>query len=335
MERLFFGKIDSLGREAVRYFANFEGMTAGIMQAFRNLTPYMGAQRFRTPRGLDEIKQRAVVRREDPNATLAALQVVFESYSAMWTEGVWEIARARQSRTKFILSDNPVTFYCKKLFPSEWVYPNDPSLKQIGTRTIFPLALDSCLIISHLQFTRHPLGSPTEFRVNARFYDQAVKYLVGIQFGRELVEDEVIRINYILKKRATRYIAAAEEEWLYPEDNASTTDWEKLDEDWFLLPHLWKIPFTAEIVAGYDDGSVWATDEYGRRPGNPGFKENKQHERDWVTAQLAKQEWARKRLGKPVAHIDDGTHGDSTGDSVMRDYLRRQGLSTAATESLG
>jgi hypothetical protein len=44
-----------------------------------------------------------------------------------------------------------------------------------------------------------------------------MKNLLDTQFGRELEEDEVLRINYILKRRATRYIAAAEEEWLYPE----------------------------------------------------------------------------------------------------------------------
>ena len=53
------------------------------------------------------------------------------------------------------MTDNPVTFYCKVLFRDEWTYPNDPSLKQIGTRPIFPLGLDSCLIITHLQLVRN------------------------------------------------------------------------------------------------------------------------------------------------------------------------------------
>jgi hypothetical protein len=46
----------------------------------------------------------------------------------------------------------------------------------------------------------------------------------------------VLRTNYILKRRATRYVAAAEEEWLYPERRVSTTDWPQLDDDWFLFP---------------------------------------------------------------------------------------------------
>ena len=80
----------------------------------------------------------------------------------MWMEGVWEIVRARQSKTKFIVSDNPVTFYCKSTFPSDWLYPNDCNLKQIGTRTLFPLGPDSCLIITHLQLARNPKATPTE-----------------------------------------------------------------------------------------------------------------------------------------------------------------------------
>ena len=174
--------------------------------------------------------------------------------------------------------------------------------------------------------TRNPRATPTEFRVNARHYDQAVKHMGEIQFGRELNEDEVTRINYILKRRATRYVAASEEEWLFPERHISTTDWEKLDDDWFLLPHLWKISFTAEVVLGRDDGSFWAADDYGRYPGNPGFKDKRQHESDWVTAQHAKQEWAKRRIGRSVAHIDDPPRGDVAGDKVMEDYLRREGL---------
>jgi hypothetical protein len=46
-------------------------------------------------------------------------------------------------------------------------------------------------------------------------------------------------------------MAAAEEEWLYPERHVSTTEWADLDEDWFLFPHLWKVPFHREIIVGH------------------------------------------------------------------------------------
>jgi len=157
-------------------------------------------------------------------------------------------------------------------------------------------------------------------RVNPRAYDTAMKYLLDIQFGRELEEDEVLRINFILKKRATRYIAAAQEQWLYPERRASTTRWPKLDDDWFLLPHPYKVPFTSGIVAGYRDGSSWAVDEYGRRPTNPKYKDKALHQKEWATHLRARQEWAKKRFGRSVAHVDK-FRDDAVGDKLMQDYL--------------
>jgi len=50
MERFFFGAIDSRGRTAVSEFAEFKGISKGAADAFRDMSPYMGAQRFRTPR---------------------------------------------------------------------------------------------------------------------------------------------------------------------------------------------------------------------------------------------------------------------------------------------
>jgi hypothetical protein len=40
-------------------------------------------------------------------------------FSTMWMEGVWEIVRATLRPTKFIVTDDPVTFYCKTVFPRE------------------------------------------------------------------------------------------------------------------------------------------------------------------------------------------------------------------------
>jgi len=322
IEREFFGEVDRRGRAAVEHFAEFEEIAEPTLDASRDLVPYMDAQKFRTPRGLDRLKKRAG--NSDQNKTLVQMQRNFE-FSTMWMEGVWEIVRARRSPTKFIVTDDPVTFYNRSAFPSEWVYPDDIGLKGIGSRTLFPLGLDSCLIITHLQLTRNLRSIPTEPRTNARSFQSAVKYLGDIEFGRELEEDEVLRINYILKKRATRYIAAAEKDWLYPENHVSTTEWAKLDDDWFLLPHLWKVPFTAEIVMGYEDGAVWAVDEYGRHPGNPGFKDKKQHEKEWVTKGLAKQEWARRRMGKSTARTDE-RFGKDVGDRLMLRFLREEGL---------
>jgi hypothetical protein len=325
IERHFFGTVDSQGREAVVHFGDYGGISEPTWDAGTNLVPYMDAQKFRTPKGLDLIKKRAGSM--DHNATLFQMQSKFE-FSTMWMEGVWEIVRATRSPTKFIVTDDPVTFYCKMVFPSEWIYPNEMSPKQIGTRTIFPLGLDSCIIITHVQLVRDPWSTPTEIRTNARSYQSTMKHLGDIQFGRELEEDEVLRVNYILKRRAVRYIAAAEEEWLYPERLVSTTEWAKLDEDWFLFPHLWKVPFHREIVVGYRDGTAAAWDEYGRRPWQRGFKDDRQRDREWGTCELAKRVWARKRAGKSRASVDERMGGGVRGvpDRLMDEYLREEGL---------
>lgn len=318
IEKRFFGEIDNRGRKAVELFGDYNGHCARAGEAFQALTPYMDAQRFRTPKGLDWVKKRAGL--SDQGRTLMLMQRVFQLHATMWTEGVWEIARARQSPTKFIVTDEPVTFFNRRIFPGESLHPRVFELSQVGTRTVFPLGLDSCLIITHTQFVRNPWISPNETRVNARAYQPTMRNLLDTQFGRELEEDEVQRINFILKSRATRYIAAAEEEWLYPERHASITDWSKLDHDWFLFPHLYKVSFTSGILVGHKDGSVWAQDEYGRQPSNPKYKDQKLHWREWETHLQAQKEWAKKRSGRSVAHVDEFRH-DGVGDKLMQDYL--------------
>src|SRR5436309_1226065 len=123
--------IDKFGSGALAPFANFKGIDDKVCESFQPFVRFMGAQRFRTPRGLEEIKRRFAW--DDQNSTLAVLTSIFQAYATMWSEGVWEIVRARQSPTKFLVTDNPVTFYCKVMLTSEWTHPNDPSLKQIGT----------------------------------------------------------------------------------------------------------------------------------------------------------------------------------------------------------
>jgi Protein of unknown function (DUF4238) len=207
--------------------------------------PYMDAQRLRTPRGLDWLKLAA--RTTDQNRILRIMSSIFQMHATMWTEGVWEIVRADSSRTKFLLTDQPVTFYNPRVFPAspKTPYPLDAELEHIGTRTIFPLSPNRCLIITHLQLVRNPWANPSRVRVNARSYQTAMFDMQQIQTDRKLTENEVTKINFILKKRATRYIAAAEEVGLYPERRLSKTHWSKLDDDWFLLPNLYKVPFSS------------------------------------------------------------------------------------------
>jgi Protein of unknown function (DUF4238) len=321
IERRFFGAIDMWGQKAVEHFAEFDHFGRDTSPAFRALLKYMDAQRFRTPRGLDWLKSKIDIRNH--SLALIAMQQLFEFHGTMWMEGQWEIVRAQRSPTKFIVTDAPVTFFHEKVFPGskDCRYPGDVALDKIGTRTLFPLGLETCLIITHIQLVRNPWANPLHSRINARAYQDTMTSLTDIQFGRELEEDEVLRINYILKKRATRYIAAAEKEWLYPEDRVSTTHWSKLDEDWFLLPHLWKVPFTTGLFAGHEDGSKFAMNEYGQAPRHPQYADQQRTEREWISFHRAQRTWARKRAGRSVAHVDDTMNSDRVGDELMREYL--------------
>ena len=167
IEHQFFGPIDARGEKAVAFFSDY-GMRDGVNEAFDAMMRFMSAQRFRTRRGLDHLRR--MINIEDQNAVLAFMARVFQANATMWTEGVWEIARARQSQTKFIVTDEPVTFYNSKVFPQSpsIPYPLDAELDAIGTRTLLPLGIDACLIISHLQFVRNPWRNPHKPRVNAR-----------------------------------------------------------------------------------------------------------------------------------------------------------------------
>jgi hypothetical protein len=324
IEKKFFGAADAYGKKAVEFFADYSTDTDGAYRFFRAFSGYMDAQRFRTPRGLDQLK--ALTSAPDHNVTLMAMQQLFQLHTTMWAEGVWEIARARHSPTKFIVTDEPVTFFNRRIFPSECAYPGAIELDRVGTRTLFPLGLDSCLIITHTQLVRNPWNDPNAVRANARSYDQTMVDLTKIQFGRELEEDEVLRINFILKSRSTRYIAAAEVEWLYPERRASTTNWSKLDDDWFLFPHLYKVPFSREMMMGFRNGTSWGQDEYGRRPNNPKYMDKKLHRQEWGRHLRAQEEWAKRRVGRSLGHVHPFGRDDVVADQLMQKYLEQGGL---------
>jgi hypothetical protein len=186
--------------------------------------------------------------------------------------------------------------------------------------------MDSCLIVTHLQLVRNPWNHPLEDRENARAFQYTIAKLTNIQFGRELEENEVQRINSILKRSATKFIAAADEEALYPEKYVGDIHWTKLDKDWFLLPNLWKVSFTTGIFVGNKDGSTWGMDEYGRNPGNPSYDDEERRHFEFQRFEESKLEWAKRRFGKSRAHVVDQMGENTVSDAMMDNALRRAGL---------
>ena len=261
IERFLFGQIDTSGSRAVRAFAT-DDMTQWHKN-FKEFFFYMDAQKLRTPKGLDWIRQRY------PGLAQVELMVEMQSLRALhctlWTEGVREIVSAEESDIKFIITDHPVTVYNYACPPDadSCAYPNDPSIALKATQTLFPLDGNHCLILTNLEYARDPdAANPLKNRTNPQPMRQSLVRTDAFIRERKLSPDEVRSLNFILKARARRYIAAAVEEWLYPENRVST-DWASHKP--VLLPDKRHISLAGgEIYAGFKDGSTYYQDEFGR-----------------------------------------------------------------------
>jgi hypothetical protein len=253
IEEKFFGQVDAAARPSLDYFAEFVHPSAeGPM--YRQLVSYMSIQKLRTPKGLADLGQR--VKTVDNNRLLFALQELQNIYCAIWTEAIWSIADASASPTKFLVSDHPVTAYNSGCFPnSGWCEAfRDPDIGLTGTHTLFPLSSDKTLILTNLSWVRYPYGNPVKERPNPNPFREAMFKFQDIQTGRKLTEDEVVAINYIIKTRAYRYVAAAEKSWLYPEEKIGKCRWDKFGADYLLMPDPRSVRFSGEVIIGYDNG---------------------------------------------------------------------------------
>ena len=261
IERILFGQIDDTGARAVRAFINADPRI--WHEHFTQFYSYMSSQKVRTPKGLDWIKLHY------PNLNQADLMVEMQSiinlHYTLWTEGVREIVSAENSTVKFIISDHPVTVYNYACAPNneQCNYPNDPSIQLKGTQTLFPLNQHYCLLLTNLEYAQDPKKQgPLTRRTNPQFERQSIVFSNALITTRKLIDSEVSAINFILKTRSRRYIAAAKEEWLYPEET-DTFVWDELKS--ILLPpgnELYQ--FGGEIFAGTMDGDTYFQDAFGR-----------------------------------------------------------------------
>jgi hypothetical protein len=260
IERRLFGNIDARGSNAIRAFS---GLDVGEWHRhFQTLFEYIDIQKIRTPKGLDWLKTQY--------PTLAQNELMFEMqgirmmHCTIWTEGVREIVSAEDADVKFIISDHPVTLYNYAAAPSDVVcaYPNDPKIASKASQTLFPLNQNFCLILTNLEYARDPSSSPLEKRTFARNYRNSMVRTDAFIRTRKFTSQEVARVNYVLKARACRYIAAGRKEWLFPE-KAVSEPWSELRKT-FLPPkdNLWN--FGGEMFAKFESGHVHYQDEFGR-----------------------------------------------------------------------
>lgn len=292
IERRFFGDIDAKGEKAVKHFASFRHPEYDH-DTFQALVPYLSVQKLRTPKGLLAFQKLSKV--SDRNSLLIAIQQYQNMFCAVWSECVWQLADASKSETKFIISDHPVTVYNRKCSPlSVWCQGHDdPDIRCIGSQTLFPLSSERILIMTNLSMVRLPNANPLHLRPNPNFLRPAMFAFQGIQTERHLAETEVREINFIIKQRAFRFIAAAQEEWLYPEGLIPSQSWPQLGGGDLLMPDPRSVTFSSGIVIGYEKGGSEAYDAYGRRPFQRGYSDRPDEE-EWDGFQLAKALFAKK-----------------------------------------
>ncbi|MFL9533510.1 hypothetical protein ACKEPO_17705 [Acinetobacter baumannii] len=281
IERILFGEIDTKGANAITAMSSPDWMEL-VHDHIINYYEYLDAQRLRTPKGLNWLIQHA--NPKTYNQLLMLMQRVRRMHCTMWVEASMEIVEAKNSDIKFIVSDNPVTFYNSQFYPEniKCQFPFDPELSFQGTRTIFPLDLNHCAILTHLQYARNPgKFKAVKPRTNPRYFDDSIIMYDDIIRERQLNEQQVLSINYILKKRAARYIAAAKEEWLFPEKYLKKKDWASLDKV-FISKSKKLLGRDGEIFLADANGNLIATqDDFGRKP---------KSKEEW----LAKQEQMRR-----------------------------------------
>lgn len=167
LERRLFGPVDRDGERAVAFFSKYE-FNASSSKAFRDLLTFIGAQKFRTPKGLAFLRE--VSRASANQEVLPMLQELLNLYSTIWLEGVWEVVECRDSVTKFIVSDHPVTTYNKDLFPGVCPYPKDAEVECVGTHTIYPLDPQALFGDHEPRVRQKPLGEPKSAAIESSLF---------------------------------------------------------------------------------------------------------------------------------------------------------------------
>ncbi len=331
IEQQFFGTIDTQGRKAVDYFANFAHPWDGG-KPFQEMLKYMSTQKLRTPKGLAWLSETA--KAKDKDGILGLMLRLQDLYSSIWAECVWLIADASQSETKFIVSDHPVTVYNRRCGPkSQWCRGyDDPDIRLHGTHTIFPLSLEKILILTNLSWVRNPYQSETGMRPNPYPFRDAMISILDIQTLRHLSEQEVREINFIIKSRASRYIGAAREEWLYPDNYVSKSDWYRYGDGYLLMPDPRALMYAGEMTAVFRDGTSTSIDEFGRRPWNEGFSgARKGVGPDWNTFHRFQGEFAKLfgpyRRGRAchMTRLDNECDSDDMHQYHLELYTKHRG----------
>jgi hypothetical protein len=293
IEKHFFGRMEAIGENSCDFFENFD-IRAGTNNAIEGMLEYLSLQKMRTPNGLNAFAELTGIR--DNNKLLIELQHFRRLHSAIFCDSVWQIASAERSKTKFIVSDSPVTIYNQRVFSNNPRYSKilEPDIRRVGSQTIFPLSSSKILILTNLSWARNPYQNPLKFQPNPKFLRNTIIKSTDIQIGRLLSENEVIQINYILKTMAQRYVASPEKQWLFPEEKLPKVHWSKFGNDLLLHPDPRCIHMGGKVYVGYKDGSSEAWNEFGHRPWEQDFENERRDTRDGSGLQRVQAEFDKR-----------------------------------------
>lgn len=260
IERRLFSNVDTRGSQAVRAFIGTD--MRDWRDHFQDFFDFLDIQKIHTPKGLDWLKAQYPALTQ--NELMFEMQGIRMLHCTIWVGGVREIVSAENSDVKFITSDHPVTIYNHAVPPTDsaCAYPLDPGIALRGSQTLFPMDRDHCLILTNLEYAKDPSIDPLQKRTFARNYRRFITKIDSFIRERKLTAQEVAEINFIIKKRARRYIGGGRKEWLYPE-RAVTQPWTNLKKT-LMPPELGLLEFGGEMFVKYDSGDVHYQDEFGR-----------------------------------------------------------------------
>jgi hypothetical protein len=179
---------------------------------------------------------------------------------------------------------------------------------------------------------QNPYQSETNMRPNPEMIRGALHYLLDIQTLRMLTEAEVRQINFIIKSRALRYVAAANREWLYPEQHVDKSEWRNFGQGYLLMPDPRTAHYGGTTVMSFKDGRSLAVDEYGRHPGQSGYSGDRRAPGpDWHSYHRFQGEFSRlfgpDRRGRAcrMMKIDEPTLSAEYFESLLRGEQAHRG----------
>src|SRR5262249_8363793 len=106
-------------------------------------------------------------------------------------------------------------------------------------------------------------------RRNARSHDQAILSFVDIINDREFTPSQVALANYVLKARATRYIASARQSDLFPERIVGEPRWCEIDKEFY--PAFPSFRTKTEMMISYKDDTLFTSNAFGEHVTVPGW----------------------------------------------------------------